>query len=154
MRILAIDPGPEESSLVKFCSDEKRVIETVTLPNEKVLSYLFDCITAQQLVIEKVACMGMAVGASVFETVYWSGRFSQLWEMRHKREASRITRHQVKMHLCGSMRAKDANIRQAIIDKLGPVGTKGNPGPCYGVSKHLWAALAVAVTFSETNNTL
>jgi hypothetical protein len=42
------------------------------------------------------------------------------------------------------MRAKDANIRQALIDKLGAVGTKKAPGPLYGISGHLWAALAVA----------
>jgi hypothetical protein len=43
-------------------------------------------------------------------------------------------------------RAKDQNIRQALIDRLGPPGTKKNPGPTYGVTSHMWSALAVAVT--------
>jgi len=48
------------------------------------------------------------------------------------------------------MKAKDANIRQALIDKLGPVGTKKSPGPLWGVKSHIWSALAVAVTALET----
>ena len=30
-----------------------------------------------EVVIEKVACMGMAVGEDIFETVFWSGRFAE-----------------------------------------------------------------------------
>jgi hypothetical protein len=52
----------------------------------------------------------------------------------------------VKMHLCGNQQAKDKNIRQALLDKVGPVGVKKTPGPCYGVKSHAWSALAVAVT--------
>jgi hypothetical protein len=44
------------------------------------------------------------------------------------------------------MKAKDANIRQALIDKIGPQGTKKDPGPTYGISKDVWSALAIAVT--------
>jgi hypothetical protein len=36
-------------------------------------------------------------------------------------------------------------VRQALIDRLGPQGTKKNPGPTYGMRSHLWAALAVGV---------
>jgi hypothetical protein len=43
------------------------------------------------------------------------------------------------------MRAKDANIRQALLDLIGPQGTKAQPGPTYGIKSHTWAALAVAV---------
>ena len=39
-----------------------------------------------------------------------------------------------------------ANIRQALLDLIGPQGTKKAPGPTYGVRSHEWAALAVAVT--------
>ena len=62
----------------------------------------------------------------------------------------------VMVHLCHDSRAKDTNIRQALLD-LFPragggatpqVGTKGKPGPLYGVSSHAWPALAVAITVS------
>ena len=57
-----------------------------------------------------------------------------------------VYRQDVKQFLCHSARAKDGNIRQAIIDRLGPPGVKSAPGVTYGISKHLWSALAVALT--------
>ena len=69
-------------------------------------------------------------------------------------DASLVYREDVKLHLCGSPRAKDANIRQALIDRWGgkaeAVGTVKKPGPLYGVKSHAWSALAVAVTALET----
>lgn len=59
------------------------------------------------LAVEKIEAMGMAVGAEVFETVHWSGRFFQAW--REPAKVRRITRRAVKLGLCGSMRAKDPN---------------------------------------------
>jgi hypothetical protein len=51
------------------------------------------------------------------------------------------------------MKAKDANIRQALIDIYGgndkAIGNKKTPGPLYGIKGDLWAALAVAVTFGR-----
>ena len=55
-----------------------------------------------------------------------------------------VYRRDVKMWLCGTPRAKDPNIAQALRDKYGDPGTKKNPGKIYGVKSHLWAALAVA----------
>jgi len=51
--------------------------------------------------------------------------------------------------LCGSVRAKDSNIRQALIDRVGPQGKKHSPGPTYGLAKHDWAALAIAIYVSD-----
>ena len=103
----------------------------------------------------------MAVGAEVFETCVWTGRFIQCWtdspfsyRIGAERPVRRVFRRDVKMHLCGSARAKDANVRQALIDRYGPgkeaaIGRKATPGPLYGVTTHVWAALAVAVTAAD-----
>ena len=60
----------------------------------------------------------------------------------------------VKSHLCHSAKANDSNIRQALIDRWGgdqvAIGRKKAPGPLYGFSGDMWAALAVAVTAAET----
>jgi hypothetical protein len=66
-----------------------------------------------------------------------------------------VKRREVKIHLCGSMKAKDANVRQVLLDRYGPgkakaVGLKRSPGPLYGFSKDLWSALAVGITWIET----
>lgn len=138
--ILSIDPGTTQSGFVRF--DGRRVHSAGVLLNDAILR-MVQASDDDVLAIEKIEAMGMAVGAEVFETVHWSGRLLQAW--REPAKVRRITRRAVKLGLCGSMRAKDPNIRQALIDMLGAPGTKAKPGPTYGVSSHAWAALAVAV---------
>jgi hypothetical protein len=151
--IIAIDPGPTESAFVHY--DEGRLIHFGKVPNDEMLAITGERY-ADQLVIEQVASFGMAVGEEVFETVFWSGRFAQMWASTYGRDVHRVKRHAVKMAMCGNTRAKDGNIRQAIIDRYGGVegkakaiGTKREPGPLYGVSADVWQALALAITFDE-----
>ena len=104
-----------------------------------------------------IASYGMAVGASVFETCVWIGRFMAEAFSSSGRDLHRVFRKDVKLHLCNSPRAKDANVRQALLDRIGPQGTKKAQGPTYGIKSHEWAALAVAVygwdqTFGRSTN--
>lgn len=159
--VLAIDPGTRESAYVVYAPDERRPIchgiEDNAFLCELVRS---NGVYAAHMAIEQVASYGMAVGRDVFETVWWAGRLCQAWHGcdKHARRFTRIERRDIKLHLCGSSRAKDPNVRQALIDKfpatgggrLPQVGTKAKPGPLYGVKSHIWAALAVAVTWAET----
>lgn len=148
MTIIAIDPGPEESAFV--CLLDGAIRDMATLPNDEMLLLLRNPSNFYiRLVIEEIACMGMSVGQTVFTTAFWSGRFCEAWANGGRR-FYQVKRAAVKMHLCGSMRAKDANIRTALIDKLGPPGKKKSPGPTFGISGHCWAALAVGITFLET----
>jgi hypothetical protein len=61
-----------------------------------------------------------------------------------------VFRRDVKLSLCGSARAKDGNIRTALIDlhggKEAAIGRKKTPGPLWGVHADVWAALALAIT--------
>ena len=78
------------------------------------------------VVIEMIASYGMPVGKEVFETCVWIGRFTQqTYEIG--KEYKYIYRKDEKMNICNSMKAKDSNIRQALIDRFGQVGTKKNP---------------------------
>lgn len=135
--IIGIDPGTTESALVVW-SPEK--LSHIFEENGKIKN-LISSFRDGHIYIEMIACQGMPVGKTTFETVLWIGRFY---------EASRIPvtlipRNNIKLHHCGSSRAKDGNVRQVIIDKVGPKGTNKNPGPTHGISKHCWQALAVAV---------
>ncbi|HEL3849490.1 TPA: hypothetical protein UMZ03_000153 [Stenotrophomonas maltophilia] len=144
MRILAIDPGTEESG---WCLLQNGgVLESGVMPNREMLAVVagYRRYGEDQLAIEMIASYGMAVGREVFETCVWIGRFVQAW--RHPEDVRLVYRRDVKLHLCGNAKAKDANIRQALLDLLGPQGTKKAPGPTYGVKSHAWAALGVAVT--------
>lgn len=152
--ILAIDPGTTQSAFVRY-DPSGVIIDKNKLSNGALLEHVGNLAREPSVtcVIEMVASYGMAVGAEVFETVFWIGRYAERWEWLARRPAQRMFRRSVKQHLCGDSRAKDANIRQALIDRFGgkdrAVGKKNNPGPLYGVSGDVWAALAVAVTFAS-----
>lgn len=155
--LLAIDPGPERSAWLTFADGMPR--NWGIWANDDLLAALRGddpdpdpMLAADRLVIEKVEAFGMAVGAEVFETVFWSGRFA---EAAAPLPVDRVGRKAVKIALCGSMRAKDPNIRAAIIERYGTIeqaiGKKANPGPLYGIAADVWSALAVAITWAEAH---
>ena len=53
------------------------------------------------------------------------------------------------MNLCKTMKAKDSNIRQALIDRFGEVGTKNKQGWFYGFKKDIWSAYAIGITYVD-----
>jgi hypothetical protein len=159
MIVLAIDPGPEVSAAVLYDSDEPRVIECKRAPNEVLREWIRRGGPAAGykrvwLAIEMIASYGMPVGAEVFETCVEIGRFVQHWAQHAETTVTRVYRREVKLHLCGSVRANDGNVRRAILDRFGPgksiaIGTKAAPGPLYGVTADLWAALGVALVVTD-----
>jgi len=154
MIILAIDPGSVESAWVKYDTETKKPTVFGIADNNRILKSISQC-SSDYFAIEMIASYGMPVGKTVFDTCVWIGRFIQMWGGF---DYKRIYRIDVKMHLCKNTRAKDSNIRQAIIDRypatgggtIPQIGTKKEPGPLYGVSKDIWAALAVAICCAET----
>ncbi len=153
MKILAIDPGCTESAWI-VSDDAGAIVEFAKEPNATLLARLR---VAQQdvnhLACEMIASYGMAVGKEVFETCVWIGRFIEAWgNQPGGGQHTLVYRREVKLHLCGSMKAKDSNIRQALIDRYGEPGTKANQGATYGISKDVWSALAVATTFHDKHN--
>ena len=143
--ILAIDAGNVESG---YCLIEKgtyKPIEFGKISNEQMLMKVIE-LKYDKLILEMVASYGMPVGASIFETCVWIGRFIQA---RNCPDYEYIYRKEEKMNLCYSMKAKDSNIRQALIDRFGEVGTKNNKGFFYGFKKDIWSAFAVGCTYLD-----
>lgn len=150
--ILAIDPGNTHSAFVNFRDGKPANFGKQT--NEDILGLVGSLANyGTTLVIEMIASYGMPVGAEVFDTCVWIGRFFQEWTNRTMGPAELLFRREVKLHLCGQPRAKDANIRQALIDRYGgkdkAIGKKHSPGPLYGISADVWSALAIAVTYAD-----
>lgn len=151
MRILAIDPGNTESGVAIVQMPDFRLEWFAKLKNEDVVKvatrYNFD-----EVAIEMVACYGMPVGKDIFETCLWIGRFI---EQLKEHKISFVYRKEEKIHLCGSMKAKDANIKQSLVNRYAKhdfksgKGTKKEPDTFYGVSKDVWQAIAVGVTHFE-----
>lgn len=147
MTVYTIDPGSEASAWVRY--DGTRVLDHGKAANDVVLQNV-ERLDVDVLVIEEIVSYGMAVGREVFATVFWAGRFAQAcpasvrWEL--------MPRKAVKLHLCGTVKAKDANIRQALVDRFGgskAIGLKASKGPLYGIRADEWSALALAVTWKD-----
>lgn len=142
-KILAIDPGPAESAYVIFDVARNEIEDKEIIPNYDLLVRLREA-DFDRIAIEMVASYGMPVGREVFETCVWIGRFIQTSAIEGF-PVHLIYRKDVKMALCGNLRAKDANIRQVLLDMLGKEKTKG-------VHKDMWSALAVAMTYIQTHH--
>lgn len=150
--IFAIDPGNEYSAYVLVEDDLSRVIDKGKVSNEELMIIINNLNFNRKLdsiAIEMVASYGMAVGKTVFETCVWIGRFYQALYEQTAIKPIFIYRMDEKMCLCHDSKAKDSNIRQALIDRFGVVGTKKNQGYFYGFKKDIWSAMAVAVAFHD-----
>jgi hypothetical protein len=153
MITLAIDPGPKESA---FCFlDGYRPVRFGKIDNNALLVGLHQVVAVKRCVIEMIASYGMAVGADVFETCVWIGRF---YEALHQdgAEVELIKRIPVKLHHCHSVRASDGAVAQALVDRFAPgepnhgKGTKKAPGFFHGFSGDVWQAYALAVYAVDT----
>ncbi len=155
MIILGIDPGPEKTAIIEWDSKAEINLGHGIWKNEELsenLWYLNKDSGPYKVGIEMIASYGMPVGKEVFETCIWIGRFRESLYRNCGLVAFLIYRKEIKMHLCGSMRAKDSNIRQALIDRFDVPGTKKNPGKLYGIKADIWSALAVAVYLGDKDN--
>ena len=151
MKVLAIDPGNRQSAWCMIDGETLKPLSFGKEENQVVLDAV-QHLSYDSIVIERVASYGMAVGRDVFETCEWVGRFTQAARV----PPDYVYRQEEKLHLCGDSRAKDTNIRRALIDRFAQhdikngKGTKKNPDWFYGFSADVWQAYAVAVTYVET----
>lgn len=156
MRILGIDPGNVESAYV-ITDENLKPLEFGKIYNEELLDNIYsgDFDKCDYVTIEKMASYGMGVGLSVFETCVWIGRFQEALNHRGLYIHYFIYRKDEKMNLCHTMKAKDSNIIQSLIDRFAPntpnkgKGKKNNQGWFYGFKADIWQAYAVLVTYYD-----
>lgn len=167
MSILAIDPGSTESGYALIDPATCEPIDAGKISNEQLLDRLCRWLDGgegpvEHVAIEMVASYGMAVGKEVFETCVWIGRFRQVVDSfaAFGMPCDLVYRKAVKLHHCGSTKAKDSNITQALIDRFASgqpnrgKGTKANPGWFYGFKADIWQAYALAVMAADTAGVL
>jgi hypothetical protein len=159
--VLGIDPGNEWSAFALIDAATCRVIVAGKTRNEDHMVQLVDwCVGDPEdpaprfdaLAIEWVESYGMAVGREVFDTCRWVGRFQQLADVyATETPCTLVTRRLVKLHHCGTSKAKDPNIIAALVERFAPgepnrgKGTKDAPGWFHGFAADVWQAYAVAV---------
>ena len=152
MRILAIDPGTEKSAFVILDSCKQEILSKGIFPNADILNFIRHPhdLEIDRLCVEMIASYGMPVGKEIFETCLFIGQIKEVWRWIYPNNVTYlIYRKDIKLHFCQSARAKDSNLRQALIDRFGIPGTKKSPGKLYGIKADEWSALALAVYFQE-----
>ena len=157
--LLAIDPGTTYSAYAVIDKDTYRPCEFGKIGNYDLMGLIHDSLweswDIKNVAIEKVASYGMAVGAEVFETCEWIGRFTEGIIRDGGIVPEPIYRREEKLFICFDSRAKDASIHRALVSRFAKhdlktgKGTKKNPDWFYGFSKDVWAAYAVGVTWID-----
>lgn len=152
MRILAIDPGNIESG---YCvMYDYSPVKFGKISNDGFKNLFYDLFGCDVVVIEMVESYGMPVGREVFDTVRWIGKFEAYAE-KYLMDVEFVTRKEEKLAICHSMKANDATIRQALVDRFAPgtpnhgKGTKKKKGFFYGFKADMWSAFAVGVTYLD-----
>lgn len=152
---IGIDPGPEKSAVVAITEAGAVVRKEEHVDNGEMEHYLGELPNAAdlyhlsvQIAVEDFAPYGKHLGQESMATIRWIGVFEYVCH------AERIERPTIKLALCDVRSAKDSDVRDALIHKYGPgkakaVGRKATQGPLYGITGHLWPALAVAFVLAQ-----
>ena len=154
--ILAVDPGDQLSAFVVY--DGKRPVDHGKLGNEELILRLHDDLNCwpangpsvcSHLAIEMAESFGAKVWNQVFLATLWAGRFVEAFGGPY----TLMSRQKTKLYVTGNPRARDAQVRACLIDRYGgkdvALGTKAAPGLLRGLTADRWAALALAVAYSE-----
>lgn len=158
MRVFAIDPGNVQSAYCIIDVETLRPLDFGKVENEELRDYIkaVRFVEEDRAAIETLANFGNVVGRDVLDTAIWIGRFAETLDNRLAHPAEMVRRTDEKMHICGSTRAKDKDIRLALIDRFcthdftAGKGTKKNPDFFYGFRADIWSAYSVGLTYIET----
>ena len=169
--ILAIAPGNLNSAVAILDKEYYRSVKHDILDNHELLTQIrfgysgpnsllpFYC--PDTIVIERITGYNMGVRQTAFDAHIWIGRFIEAARTVDYNTYHRpptivlLPQSEIKLHLCGSMRAKDKDIIAALVDRFAPgaknngKGTKSDPGWFYGFHAGIWSAYAVGVTYLD-----
>jgi len=161
--ILSIDPGPNKSAYIFVSLSNKNtfnILEREHIDNNEMIKFIISkSITHRkiELVIETIVSYGNMIGQKTIDTAIWAGQFLRQGKNLGLKTVL-ISRPEVQLNLCNNKRAKPKNMKQALKDRFGDLGTKKNPGKLYGIkgagkgkSDHIWSALELAITYIDLN---
>lgn len=151
--ILGIDQGNVESGVLSLTINPLKIASKAKIPNHLVLDLIKELKNDKtlniHLCIEKFKSYGMPMGQTTIDSIEWGGRFIQAFD--NAAQTLSVPRKTITKHHCHSGKAKDGNVRQALIDRFEPdLPPKKRPkGFLKGISKDEWSALAIALYYYD-----
>lgn len=151
--ISGIDPGTTMSAVTMIFVQNGDILSQASrkIPNAELLSWAREMRGDVVVFIEGMQSYGMPVGKETFETCYLIGRILEILDSSGVK-CTMVFRKDVVQHHCLTTKGKDANVRAALIERFGAVGTKKNPGLLYGISADMWSSMAIATLGYDTLN--
>lgn len=154
MILLSVDPGTEQSGWSEWNVHKglEGCLAMGISPNEHIREKIYSD-SADFLVIEDIVSYGQVMGQSTIQTIMWIGRFIESFMPR---QTNLMSRRVVKQWLTDAVNTKDKNVNQVVLDRMGGFkSTKKRPNPMMPLpyphpSSHEWSALALAITWMET----
>lgn len=158
MKYLGIDPSSiDHNGVVVWDDDTETIVYKNWCDGETVVQIMryslspFTEAPFDQVWCETMQHMGMEVGADVFNTCFWIGEYRRVAKDLGL-TFNMVTRTSIKIHHCRTNKAKDPNVRRAIIERYGywehgktGLGLKKHPGKLFGVKEDMWSGLAIAL---------
>jgi hypothetical protein len=157
--VIAIDPGNEQSAFVLIDTLNKEPLFFDKLYNDEMLMILEDR-KYEKLVIEMISSYNMKVGASIFDTCVWVGRFIQKavdrnipFEIVYRKDVKKhfgvITRSKKKLPNADSQIRSELIKRYAKFDFKNGKGVANDQDTFYGFKADIWQAYALGVYYLE-----
>ena len=170
---LFIDPGSTQSGYVIIDERDNSIVGSGKLDNSILMGMIDEFKSA--VIIETPYPRGQTPSWQLFETCIWIGRMKQIALDQHI-PVHHMDRNDVKRHIAGGTRAKDGDIRRAVIARYGgePALKRGKCKQCKGrgtvrkitcssckgsgrvtkgvladITADAWQALAMAITYRE-----
>jgi len=158
MRLIGIDPGTTYSGLVIWNEETHKVDASEgAMPNDELLVWLrtrgwnqWGCNDCETLVVEALSPRGMNLDRNTFATIALTGRLQEIG-YNSPLDTVLLERDVIKRTLLGrtNLPGADSKLSTLLKDEAGPKGTKAEPGPCFGVAKHAWQALAAVWAYRQ-----
>lgn len=157
MTIIAIDPGTTQSAMLIW---DGQVKHAEISPNADIRRRIMSLAAEDRpeilMAVEGLSCYGNPVGKETFETAMFIGRLQEIWE-GYAHPLRLVYRRAVMKHLGADKKTRadksksDSRVRRALISKFGGIQETKKGGKLYGITSHLWSALAIAVYAEETS---
>lgn len=156
-RVMGIDPGPTVSGWAVYDGTDPVVCGVDGNDDVVAMVKIAQARGPVTLVIERVQNYGRNVGKSLFDTLYWSGRFAQAgYDSGHV--VQRLYFMDVRQHFVGKKLARERDVWLKLVERYGgaerAVGTRKAPGTIAHVKGHARSAFALALTWWDRTHGL